>query len=86
MSTAAVAAVESLAARTKALHLWAAAAHQWAVVKDSVGLEVLAALAVPEVLEVREVREVLHKDLEAGKGARMCCRHNHSIIIQSLGW
>lgn len=66
MSTAAAAAAESLAARTRVLHLWAAAAQALADLKAPATV----ALAVPEVLEVLEAlaaQVVLRRDLEAGK-------------------
>lgn len=65
MSTAAAAAAESPAARTRVL-LWAAVAQALVDLKA----QATVALADPEVLEVLEVlaaQVVLHRDLEAGK-------------------
>lgn len=63
ISTAAAAAVESLAARTRALLLWAAVAQASAVLKA----QDLADLADPEGLVALVVPVVLHLDLVAGK-------------------
>lgn len=66
MSTAAAAAAESPAARTRVLLLWAAVAQALADLKA----QATVALADPEVLEVLAVlaaQVVLHRDLEAGK-------------------
>lgn len=74
MSTAAAAAVESLAAKTRALLLWVAVAQDSAVLKvqamAALKAQATAVLADPEVLVALAALVapvVLHRDLEAGK-------------------